>query len=88
MKTINKPQSFNFRITVENLERISTCLEFHQMVENEELKWDDEIQVNYDLEEDLLTAVVVDGNLSFGHIFDPTSFEIDPDLVIELSKIK
>ena len=85
--TTMKTKDFSYRLTVKELEAKSVSLEFTQMVEDGELSWDDEVQITYDSEEDELTGIVVDGNLSYGHVFEPTSFEKDSELVIELSKI-
>ena len=82
-------KNFSYRTTVKGLQEDAISLDFSYSVEiAKEMDWEDEVQIDYDSEEDTLTGVIVEGNLSFGHIFDPTSFEHDPDFVTELSKLK
>lgn len=79
-------QSFTFTTTAKLLDENSS-LDFFTMFSDGQIDPEDEIRIDYDEDEDELTAVVVEDNAQFGHVIDPTSDKYDHDLVFELSEL-
>lgn len=87
VKETTRPKSFKFTTDIFRLNRMPE-LDFRSELTDGELQASDTVRITYDSATDTLKGVVTGQNADFGHIFEPTGFNTDPDLVTALYNIR
>lgn len=82
MKAINLANDYKLKMTVRELQLKSSSLDFTEMVQDGEVKWDDEVKIYFDLEKNYVSAI----------IFNPTELiwlieSHEQELIEELAKL-